>query len=258
MDPRTALHHSVFWAALLCLYSCKTAEQIRREKTQDTLLAQMEHVRGQSTQQAGQLQEQQQRLGKLLGQWEETRHAEKQQIQRRDQETNARLEALENKLVALEEQNRVQADFIKKVTHQLKQLRGRSSRKKARKSAQGSDYQKAMDLYKQKKDKQAQELFLQVLGRKNLAAAQWAYSHHALGIMSFRKKDYQQAMVHLSKVYTKYPRSSKSPNALLHIGKSFIATGQTPEAKQSLEQLGVQYPKAKEAKAAQKLLQGLP
>ena len=99
--------------------------------------------------------------------------------------------------------------------------------------------------------------FSKFWGKKNLRSSHWAYSHHALGIIHYRQKKYEQAMVHLSKVYTKYPRSSKAPGSLLTIAKSFQKLGQKEEAAGSLRQLISQYPKSKEAARGKKMLRDL-
>ena len=262
---------------LSLLSSCKTAQQIRREKQQNTINVQVQHLHKQSSGQAQQIQEYQKLLNRLQGRIEEFQHRAGQKTELKEKELakslaelNTRLQVMEKKVLALERHSRRQGKFIQNVTKQLKVLLKKSlNRPKANKSSKKSpgrksskppknNYHQAMALFKQRKNRPAKDLLLQVLGQKKLPASHWAYAHHALGIIHYRQQKYRQAMVHFSKVYTKYPKSSKAPNCLLHIAKSFLATGEKEAAKGSLEQLLNQYPQAKGTLAeAKKLLQGL-
>ncbi|MCY4645117.1 MAG: tetratricopeptide repeat protein [Bacteriovoracales bacterium] len=261
----TKTHHLPFASVLLVLLSlssCKTAEEIRREKLVDTLSVQVTHLQKQSSDQNFKIQEQENRLNQIYGQLEETQHEEKQRILLKEkerikslEELGAKIGVMEKKLAAVEKLSQKQADFISKATKHL-ELRLKKSNKKKRK-AKNDTYMKALDLFNKKKDAKAKDLFLRVLGQKNLRPSRWAYSHHALGIIHYRQKKYEQAMVHLSKVYTKFPKSSKAPSALLHIAKSFEKLGQKDEAQGSLKQLISQYPKSKEAARGKGLLETL-
>ena len=254
-------HHTTLLLFLL-LASCKTAEEIRREQLVDTMSVQVGHLQKQSSHNTFQIQEHEDRLNQIYGQLEETQHEGKQKILEKEkerikslEELTTRLTAIEKKLMSLEAQNTKQSSFIKEATKQLQLRLKKSSRKK--KNREKTKLNQAMKMFKQKKDKKAQGLLLQLLGRKKLKPARWVKSHHTLGLIHYRRKRYEQAMVHMSKVYTRYPKSSKAPGSLLIISKSFLKTGQKLEAKGSVEQLIKQYPKSKEAKEGQKLLKKL-
>ena len=246
----------------LLLISCKTAEEIRREQMVDTMSVQMAHLQKQSADNTSQIQEHQDRLNQIYGQLEETQHEEKQRILKKEKERikslielTTRLVAIEEKLSTLEAKNKQQTSFIKEATKHLKLRLKKSSRKKQKNTK--NTFSQAIELFKQQKDHSAKDLFLQVLGQKKLSSVHWVHSHHALGLIYYRQKKYDQAMIHLSKIYDRYPKSSKAPESLLYIAKSFLNTGQKPAAQGSLQQLIKQYPKAHEVNQAKKLLQGL-
>ena len=247
---------------IFLLASCKTAEEIRREQLVDTMSVQVPHLQKQSSDNTFQVQEHENRLNQIYGQLEETQHEEKQKILEKEkerikslEELTTRLTAIEKRFTSLEAQSKKQSFFIKEVTKQL-QLRLKKSSGKNRKR-KSTTFAQGIKMFQQKKYKKAKELLLQVLGQKRLKPSRWVKSHHVLGLIHYRQKNYNQAMVHMSKVYTRYSRSSKAPESLFIIAKSFLKTGQKLEAKGSFQQLVKQYPKAKEVREAKKLLQGL-
>lgn len=61
-------------------------------------------------------------------------------------------------------------------------------------------------------------------------------------------KDYKKAIVDFSKFPEKFPHSSRMPQALFKIGKSFDALGMKDDAKGFYQELTEKYPKSPEAK----------
>ena len=243
----------------LLFFSCKTAEQIAQEKRRQVVFAQVAYLKTQSAQHQARIREQEDRLNQIFSQLEETQHEEKQQIFKREKERVQNLEELNVRMTTLEERLKKQETFIKRVTKQLTSLVSPPQKKSKQKSkkTKKSDYQRAVKLFEQAKPKRAKQLFLQVLSKKGLPSFQWAYANHYLALIFHGEKNYQQAMIHASKVYTRYPQSSKAPSSLIVIARCFLALKQTREAKDTLNQLIKQYPKAKEIHRAQALLKGL-
>ena len=129
---------------LLLLTSCKTTEEIRREQLVDNLSIQVGQSQKIATDTLSKLQELEERMNKMTGNWEET-HIQKAQSQGEQlQDLSSRVTELETKLNILqdiqdklEEQNK----FIKGVTKSLKRL-GSSGAPRSSKKKQ-STYQKA-------------------------------------------------------------------------------------------------------------------
>ena len=256
------LFNPLQFCLILALVSCKTAEQLRREKLLDTLNVQMTQLQQHVTDSQGQVSEHESRLNQIYGQLEETQHEEKQRILGKERERiktleqlTVRLTHIEAKLGTLEAQSQQQTQFVKEVTKQLKLIQKKKPSRNKKRSQ--SPYLKAIELWQKKKNDQAKNLFLQALGNKKLSSIRWVRSHHALGLIHYQQKKYQQAMVHLSKVYTKYPKSSKAPESLLYIARSFLKIKQKKSAQESLQQLLTQYPKSKAAGEAKKVLKGI-
>lgn len=239
------------------LFSCKTTEQIEREKRQKAVFSQVEYLKKQSTVHKARIQEQEDRLNHIFGQLEETQHEEKKRILNREKERLRSLEELTIRMDALDKRLKKQEVFIGQVTKQLTSIATASSSKKNSRTSSSSKYQQALRLFQNKKYKRSKELFLQTLGNDKLKSSQWVYANYHLALIYYREKNYRQAMVHASKVYTQYPRSSKAPRSLLTIAQCFLALKQKEEARGTLRQLMKQYPKAKEIKQAQKLLKRL-
>ena len=237
-----------FMAVVALATSCKTAEDIRRDKLVDTHDAQMRHFQEKFSSNSHLLQEHQDRLNQMYGQFEEQQHQERQRLEQEGQERAAALQEMASTLAQLQERmdtveknQKEQARFIKMATAHLKDMAKKRSKPKKKKSS----YQKAMGLLDKGQHAKAERLFLQVLGQKNLRPSRWVRTHHGLGLINYRKKKYEQAMIHMSKVYTKYPRSSKAPSALFTIAQCFLKQGKVQEGREALKQLATQYPKEK-------------
>lgn len=243
---------------LIIFTGCKTADDIRREQAVDTMSVQVIEQQKQLTDNNFKIQEIDQRLNQIYGQLEETQTDAKQRILEKEKERqntltqiNDRIELIESRLDEMEEGLKQQSEFIKEVTSTLKGFQSKSSAKTS------DPYRKAINLYERGKYKAAKPELAELLKQKSLSAVRKVRVHYALGTISMKEKSYENALVHYSWIYTKYPKSSRAPGSLLGIAKSFIATNQKAEAKESLKQFINQYPNSKEITEANKLLQGL-
>ena len=72
-----------------------------------------------------------------------------------------------------------------------------------------------------------------------------------IGDIDFVQKDYANAAHAFAEQIKKYPTSTRSPDSMLKLGRSFIAMGQTKEGCLTLGALNSKYPNAPKAIAAQ-------
>ncbi len=261
---------SKFFPFILCFlifsfYGCKTSEDIAREKRFEEMSVQVVEHQKQLADNNIKTQEIENRLNQIYGQFEELQHEEKQAIMEKEKErlrtlteVTERLKIMEDKVEDLESKLQAQNDFIGTVTGALKEIKGGKleSLQKANKK-NDSLYYSAKKAFDNKKFAEAKDKFTQLLATPNTSAVRMVRAWHALGIINFQDKNYNDAMVFFSKIYAQYPKSSRAPSSLLYIAKSFIATDQKADAKGSLNQVINQYPKTSEAKEARSLLKDL-
>ena len=250
--------HKIYLITLsLILCSCfKTAEQIKREKQVDQQLAQSAKL---VTELSGQVQSLQNQVAVATGQLEEMDHKTKQNnlekaktigenITQLNEQVKVLLEDnknLKQKVSKLEKEIDQQKKYIKKVTGALSSVAGTSKKSSA------SSLSKAHTAF-EKGRKNAKSLYLKVLEENKINAAQKNHVFFNLGLLEYRGKNYEKALVYFSKIYTKYPRSSFAPRSLLYIARSFKASGKTEEANVSFQELIEKYPKSRHAKTAKK------
>ncbi len=120
--------------------------------------------------------------------------------------------------------------------------------------AANADYRAAIELVKGgEKDAAVAALrsFLEKYPRHEYAdnAQYW------LGEAFYVHKDYQHALVEFRATIETYPRGNKVPDALLKVGFSYQALGQTEKARAVLEQVVNLYPKTEPAALASKRLE---
>lgn len=245
---------------LLVLTSCfKTAEEIRREKMIDQQLSQSSKIIAELSSQITELKG---GLASTSGQLEEMGHHSQQTREKQSTNFNESITQLSEQVRILTEENKTtqaeikklrsevkaQKKFISKVTGTLTKMSGGPSKGK---TGTLSRAHKAFEANKQKK---AKELYLQVLSENKVSNAKKNHVYYNLGLMEFWNKKYDDALVYFSKIYTKYPKSSFAPRALLYIGKSFKKQKKIDEANATFEEVIKNYPKSKQAKSAKKEL----
>lgn len=250
---------------LVSLFSCKTAEEIRREKVVDSMeiqMVQFNKVNGDIT---VRLQEIEERLGMLRGELEKSGYDQKEINIRNSSDLNAQIlvlrEGFSNVSKMSEENNsqiklqredfNEQKNYLKKI---LKSLTGISSKQKR---AEMNSYDGAMADYRAGKYTLAKGQLQALLNDKSVRGKRRARLFHNLGMVAFIKKDYNSALTYFSKLFTKYPNVSYNPNGLLYLGKSFMKLKKNDEARHTFMELTSRYPKSSSGKKAKKLLKKL-
>ncbi len=243
----------------LIFNSClKTTEEIEREKR---VSEQLETNQKFSKDFLIELREFRSKIDEYNGRLQEIEH--KQEQGQKDQQeklakSDEQIKIQVNALKALAEKNQKeiseiskllneQKKFISEITKSLKSLGSSSSKKKAEKV---DDLKEADNLFSKKQYSKAKELYNQLLESKTLSAGKTNGVLLNVGIIEYKNKNYSDALVYLSKIYTKYPRSSKAPSALYHIGLCFKALGQKDEANETFKEVISKYANSSEAKAA--------
>ena len=239
--------------------SCKTTEQLQREKLLDSLSLKMVHVQKENSNSNIKIQEIQKRLSGLTGEVEEKYHTQKtndlKEIQKIKEDIDVIKSSLNNALVSLKDQEQQlddQKKYINQILSTLKKISGgaKSSKKKL------SPYKSAMADYRKGRYKTARKK-LNKLNTKKMSSGQKARIFHNLGMCNFILKNYDNSIIYFSKLITQYPKSGHIANALLFLGKSLTKKGQKEDAKDAYGTLIENHPKAKQTKQAKKLLKSL-
>lgn len=243
-------------ATLLLSSSCfKTAEQIEREKMMDHMSLQLEQsskLVANLTQQVNDLQN---NLASATGQIQEIDHFAKKTNEEQSLTLEQSLTQLQSQVKALSAENgenkKLIASLSKELEEQKRYVRKvNSALSKLTSATKGPSLSQAHKLFEASKMSEAKEAYLQVLDEGKINAAQRNGVWYNLGLINYREKDYDEATVYFSKIYTKWPRSSYAPRALLYIARSFAGGGKKAEAKAAYEELVKKYPKSSQAKEA--------
>ena len=245
---------SLFIIATGCI---KTADQVNREKKLDNISEQVKDSQGLVADMANMLRDMQAQLDKQHGKLEEIEHQSTGVDVKKMNETlnlmKTQNESLaeENKemktqMLGLQDEMKAQREFMEKVTKSLGSMKEEPAQKKSEKT----DLEKALTFIKENKYKEARELLEPIIDDKELSPGDKNKVLHSMGKVEFYTKNYEQAMVYFSKVFTRYPKSSFAPNALLFIGKSLKAMNKKAEAKEAFEQVKANYASSPDAKAA--------
>ncbi|MAX66414.1 MAG: tetratricopeptide repeat protein [Bacteriovoracaceae bacterium] len=248
----------IMFIPLFLLTSCfKTAEEIKREQRIDQQMEQSSKIIADLNEQISILK---MAISSTSGQLEEIDHKSKQT-------NNAKILTLSETVMQLKEQVKAltadneqqkkliqdlsekidqQSKFIKKVTGTLSKI---GSEKKTSNKTLIKQAHTAFEANKQKK---AKELYLETLQENKINNAQKNHVYYNLGLLNYWSRDYNDALVYFSKIYTKYPRSSFAPKALLYIARSFDKLKKTDEAKATYQEVIEKYPKSSQATKAKK------
>jgi TolA-binding protein len=266
---RPILQIAIFLLLSLIITSClKTTEQIEREKKVDTISKELSQSHKTVADLMLQVKELQNKLNGINGQFEEMEYKQsssqskqldemKKQVSILSEQISAiqtENKALNQKVILMQETLETQKSFIEKVTQSLGKISETKNDKNKDKESNNEEdpYETALNYLKNKKYKKAKEIFLQLIDDKEQPEAIINKSHFQLGLIEFKNKKYDEALVFFSKVYTQYPESSVAPSALFYIGKSFKLMKKNEEANSSFSELIEKFPKAKEVLQAKK------
>jgi len=246
---------------LMTVTSCKTTEDIRREQIVENLSLQMVQTQKLTAETTIKIQDLESRIMKLTGQLEETGHEQKEVLgnaenrlkfqEEREKSLQEKISSLESKVVELSKQGAEQKKFIDKVLKSLNKI----SPTKGGKTL--SPYQQAMNDYRRGRYKKAKVQLSELYNNKKIKGKRKARITHNLGMISYMDKNYKEALVYFSKLYTSFAKTSYASNGLLFLAKSFKELNQKEESKQTLQQLITQYPKSKQVAEAKKILKKL-
>lgn len=252
---------SLLFIISLTLSSCfKTADQIRREKTVDTMEAelkqsakiiadlttQVQDLKNNQLQASGKIEEinyeqktkseeQQKRIENILNQVNE----QVQVLIENDKKNQAKIQSLENDIGSLRK-------YINNVSGTLTKIAGPT------KTSSKNKLSTAHRAFEQNKQKRAAKLYKDVLNEGRINANQKNHIHYNLGLLSYWNKKYDEALTYFSKIYTQYPKSSWAPKALIYLARTFKKQKKMDEAIATYSEIMKKYPKSREAKKAKK------
>jgi TolA-binding protein len=261
---------------LLLVSACKTQEDIRRERTVETLNEEIQQTKKSTASGNSRFMAIEEQVARLNGQLEELSHS-KSQSTKENQQLNDRLNALEetNKkqvefIKALTEKVNNQSGYIEEVIASIAKLSERQSQapeaKPAKKKAVNPDsvdsvvddegpatFDNGMKKFKAKDFDGAKSVFEQVADNKKASRKNRDGATLHLGLIEYKNKNYEAAKVYFSKVFSESPESTFAPAALLNLGKSFTQLKSKEEASMTYDELISRFPKSKEAAEASKL-----
>lgn len=257
----------------LLLTGClKTTDQIEREKKVDSLDDEIHQSQKNTADLTLQVKDLYSKLAKTNGEIEELNYKQSKNSEKGTEESKKTIQVLSEQIKELQADlkkqqeltttlsSQVQAhkEFIDELTktmskgHHAEKSKNKDEENKV--STVDDVLENAFALYRSKKYEEAKAKFNLALENKELSAKNTNKANLHLGLIEFKQKKYEEALVYLSKVYTQFPNSSIAPGALLFIGKSFKGLKKLEEAEASFSELVEKYASSKEAEEAKKEL----
>jgi len=253
-------------AVILVNQGCKTQADIQRDRTVETLNQQIVSNQKSNANSNLRLQTIEEQVQKLTGMLDEA--------QFKNTEGKKEYQVLQEKLATMEENDRKQNEAIRLLSERvaeqtkyleevIKSLNTLSDQKpRAEKKSEllvGVDskneisVQEGIRLYKAKSYDDAKEIFSQLVDNKKTKRKDKERSLQYLGLIEFKKKNFEEAKVYFSRLFSDYPESSYNATGLLFLARSFNELKQKEEAKFTLDELLTRFPNSSEAKEASKL-----
>lgn len=231
--------------------SCKTQEQIEREQKINTMSVQMQQNQKLNADAIAKMQEMQDSVLLVQGQFEEFSNTKGQQI-----------EAVNGKITKLEEQNTALTDEVTKLTARIeeqdkyiKEVLALLKKKESKKALkQRSPYDEAMFLYGKGQYAQARPILEDLYKSKKVKGKKAQRVNHNLGMVAYIQKRNDDAVTYFSTLYTSYPKSVYNANGLVYLARTFKRQGQTEQAIITLEEMIKSFPKSRHVATAKKLL----
>ena len=250
---------------LITFSACKTQEDVRREKTVENLNEQVAQTQKSSANASSRFSTLEEEVAKLTGKLEESIHSK--------QEDSKDTALMKDRLTELEDLNKKQIEFMKalndKVQEQSKYIeqviaslsslteQKEQSKKKEVKLDNGPlqnvTVRGAIGKYKAHDLIGSKEILLSLVDNKKLRKKEKEAALFYLGMIQYKDKNFEEAKVYFSKLFTEYPESSYGASTLLNLAKTFIQLKSKEEATQSLDELATRYPKSREALEGAKL-----
>lgn len=247
-------------ALLLISTSCiKTADQVNREKRFEAMSENMKDSQGLLADVVTQMKDMQSQLDKMNGKIEELEHRQKGVDPQALQKMSENVTLLQTQQQSDSEQlSKIQAElkeqraFLEKVTASLSSMGSEKPRASSKKKSAKAELSEALVLVKDGKYSEAKSALESLIDAEGLTPGDNNKIMHGLGRIEYYTKNYDQALVYFSKVYTKYPKASLAPNSLLYIAKSLKKLGKKDEAKEAFTRVAEDYPGSKESAEAKK------
>lgn len=270
MNGRTTLLIAAF---ALTLTACKTQEDIRRERTVDNLNEQVQQTQKSNAGNSQRFNTLEEQVARLSGQVEEISHQRAQTL-KDNQDLNKRLTSMEETnakqveyIKALTEKVNNQSDYIEEVIATLAKM-NKDEEKPAKKKAvnersdEGVDindgepvisYSEGLKKYRAKDLDGAKEIFKKVEADKKVKKKDREGATHFLGMIEYKNKNYEEAKVYFSNLFSENPKSSFAAASLINLAKTFEKLKSKEEAIMTIDELQDRFPKSKEAEEGAKL-----
>ncbi len=244
---------------LLALSSCiKTAEQVNRERQFTNMSSQLTDSQALVGKIMSQLNDMQSQIETVTGRIEEIEHKQSLVNPSKFKENSedvimlkTKAEALQNQVESLQQELKVQKEYIEKVTDGLKSLKQAKAAPAA--AAPVTSKQKmedALEMVSKNKYVEAKRVLETLIDHKDLSPADHNKVYHGLGRAELYTNNADKALVYLSKIVMNYPKSSLAPNSLYLIGKAFQKQNKKEEARQAFSKVVADYPTSRDAKRA--------
>jgi TolA-binding protein len=240
----------------LLFTSCfKTAEEIRRDKKVDEMIGQSASLTAELQMKMNELQN---KLASTSGQIEEIDYKATTNNQETTKTLSQTIASLSEQVKILNKENsdnkaeiqKIQSEldaqkkYVSKLTGTLNKIAGPS------KSSSGSKIQDAHKAFEKNDQKEATKLYEQVLAEGKINNRQKNHVRYNLGLMSYWNKKYDDALSYFSSIYTKWPKSSWAPRALLQIARTFKKQNKKAEANATYDEIIQKFASSSEAKKA--------
>jgi len=244
------------------MISCKTTEEIKREKLVENMNDQLNQGQKLSVDNQVKLQQLEESIAQLTGKFEEKKHRDEVKSAEGFKDLSERVRLLEEKNISLENSLKEQKDYLAQVLETLKKFSAppppeKKTILKEKKTGpkEKSDFEEGITLFKAGKFSKAEPLLIAALEEKGIKGEKKAKILHALGGINYQNKKFEEAVVYLSRLYTEQPKSSLIPNSLFILGKSFKSSKQNEKAQATFEQLINDFPKSPEATKAKEFVE---
>lgn len=253
---------------LLLLASCfQTVEEIKREERVSQVDQELQQSRVHLAEMTSKQKELQDQVNLLNGRLEEYNHKQGQlsegQISQIAQLLTAQkteIEDLKLQVNDLQEKLKIQTAYLQEVTKGLDHITGSKSSKKSKKNSKNEeksnlaptkgsnqDFQSKINLVEQHlkagKLDEAKSICESIVQDSAYSEGKHNQCRFKLGEVAYKKKNYEDALVYFSKIYTRWPKSSLAPESLFQIAKIFKDQGKKAEAKAAVTKLQSEYPK---------------
>ncbi len=258
--------NSLLVILVIAFISCKTQEDIRRERSMDNINEKINQTQAISASSSIRFQNLEEQIAKLNGTIEELNY-EKTQNQKEGQLLKDKMKELESlskaqneNIKLLAEKVNEQSKYIDQVVKYFDDLAEKKPEESKKKIEKNSDEEKesssvkaALSLYKTNKLADAKNMFEDLLENKKIKKKDKPQILFYLGMIEYKNKKYEDSKIYFSRLYTENPESSYSAGALLNLAKSFAQLKSKDEARETLDELITRFPKSKEATEAAKL-----